>query len=690
MAGVVRLARLPEGTNTKEILAAPFPGVLTVAPNPENRYLTAEIVEDALPLADDGPGGLSARSAQNAQIPDDDIDDIDDINLPDLPEPVPGQEPAPGQGTQAARNAPGDPVLRAMHQFGMIQSRARKSAKGVGWDVICPWHELHTPGTGAVNTGTMYFRGGGFKCWHGHCETKGPADVRARMDELLRADSGGLVGLDDLDPNKLDVVDPAQAPPSPVPAPPGPVSRFRQDIVYLKGEDRWLNLRTGIVMNDPALNMEWTSLWEFTPETKKGGHVSPAVWARNSDTHERIDARTWWPGQKRIFTETTDGGGQRLVNGWKDPARPLRNAPWAWLDASARASPWWRLTEDLIGVATHEQRENVRRLRFYWSMIAGAPGEKPGHFPVFIGPEGAGKEHIWRPLLEWLGPTRSTELHHGDIGGTYNPWIMNKLVMLPEVRRTTRGVTTDHDMVESMKAILDRGKPFLPMRDLYKSPIQVRNVFVLVMTSNEDRPMSLAPGDRRFWVIKVQDTAALGWTPARHEQFAAWRREPTIHGGTNNDIIIEWLIRYWDADLMLGEMRGHAPLTQDKQDLIEQSGGPVLAWLRDRLRREPPDPLTIADIFTAEEMVNACGRAVHGKDEGLPLRTRVPSVDGMGRLLKQMGCRRAGGGVRVGTRRLRPWVRPDADARYDVMDVADIAREMEGGPNRRAKGDFGV
>ena len=101
-----------------------------------------------------------------------------------------------------------------MRRLGMVQGNERRASQGTGWDVRCPWVHEHTPST-AVDTGTFYFRGGGFKCWHGHCDRRSPEDVRARVNELLSEATGGLFTLDDFDPNKLDVVDPDQVPREP-------------------------------------------------------------------------------------------------------------------------------------------------------------------------------------------------------------------------------------------------------------------------------------------------------------------------------------------------------------------------------------------------------------------------------------------------------------------------------------------
>jgi hypothetical protein len=147
-----------------------------------------------------------------------------------------------------------------MRKLGLVLGNERKASQGTGWDVRCPWVHEHTPGTGAEDTGTMYFRGGGFKCWHGHCQDRKPEDVRARVNQMLSDETGGLFTIDDFDPNKLDVVDTDQVPASPLPPEPDIVRRFWEEIVYLASEEKFINLVTGEEMSERAFNAYWGPL----------------------------------------------------------------------------------------------------------------------------------------------------------------------------------------------------------------------------------------------------------------------------------------------------------------------------------------------------------------------------------------------------------------------------------------------
>lgn len=71
-----------------------------------------------------------------------------------------------------------DPYVEAIGAAGLILGRPRDKGGTERWiDVRCPWAEEHGPGR--EDDGAAYLIGGGFKCHHGHCETRGFQDLRS-------------------------------------------------------------------------------------------------------------------------------------------------------------------------------------------------------------------------------------------------------------------------------------------------------------------------------------------------------------------------------------------------------------------------------------------------------------------------------------------------------------------------------
>jgi hypothetical protein len=663
MDGVARIMRLPFGSNTKYEPA--HKARLTHATGP--RHDPAEL-ERRLPIR------VKAVVQHTEPEPFDPFDKATSTSPPG---------PAPGPSRR-----PVDPTLRAMRKLGLVLGNERKASQGTGWDVRCPWVHEHTAST-VADTGTMYFRGGGFKCWHGHCQDRKPEDVRARVNQMLSDETGGLFTIDDFDPNKLDAVDPETVPQSPLPPDPH-AAEFWDRIIYLASEEKFINLVTDEALTERGLNSVWTNrLGGQLPPTAKGDkRLTPSQWYLSDDRRRLVHARTWAPGRPRVFSQIMEDGSRRdYLNIWRELPRAMATVPAPDLDTHARNSDWWKLIHELCGDATHEERENARRLLFYMAMIVGAPHVKPGNNPLLIGKQGVGKDQIWSPLMKVLGPERSITVSHHMWNSQFNPWMMNRLVMMPELRMTTRLTATAHDQYETIKRMCDPGREFDSMNEKNMRAVNVVNAFVLVMTTNEDKPMTLPEDDRRIWVINVKDP---GWPVTRHQALAAWLNAPSPWGQTNAHAVVEWLIRFWDESIMLDEVQGPAPMTQDKSMLVKHSADPIQAWLEDRLSQVLPSPLTLPDLFTSQDIVNAASAAVRSGTEGLPPRTAVPHVDGMSHILIRLRCRVINKGNPVSTRygRRRLWVRPWADPTYETMSGADLAQVVDNWANRRASDAF--
>lgn len=116
---------------------------------------------------------------------------------------------APGQTYQTGDQDQPDPaevekdvVLQGLRILGRVLGGMRRTTMGWGFDVLCPWNGDHTD---RVDSGAFYVplleR---FQCQHGHCADRQTGDARARVDELLREDSGGLAGLAALAFDEID------------------------------------------------------------------------------------------------------------------------------------------------------------------------------------------------------------------------------------------------------------------------------------------------------------------------------------------------------------------------------------------------------------------------------------------------------------------------------------------------------
>jgi RepB DNA-primase from phage plasmid len=166
MKGVTRYVRLPVGRNTKAKYGAGGFACRLTEWHRERRFTPVELA---------APVGVV------------------------LPEP--GATPATrSRGTAARADAENDVIYRQLVRWGMIDGS--RTSDG-GYHCECPWIGEHT---GTVASGSAYWLNGGFKCHHGHCETRNRGDLIQWVDARLRAEGmAGLASCDFKDADKPTV-----------------------------------------------------------------------------------------------------------------------------------------------------------------------------------------------------------------------------------------------------------------------------------------------------------------------------------------------------------------------------------------------------------------------------------------------------------------------------------------------------
>ena len=223
-AGLNRLVRLPIGVNGKPVYGDPPPATFLVDLNSDGPHPTAELL--ALRL------GLDLDAV---------TDDSSPVGLPSSSVDL----------TWATK----DPVYARLLEEGLVKSDHYTEYPVV--HITCPWLASHT---GGRDDGAAYIAPTGFKCHHGHCESRTFADLRQHLgldaktiDSMLHdhavdsfvAQAMGTAG------STSDLQ--SAAPPSSNSAPPPPplagsVDRFHRD---------------GRVMTRPEVSGEFPRHWLF-------------------------------------------------------------------------------------------------------------------------------------------------------------------------------------------------------------------------------------------------------------------------------------------------------------------------------------------------------------------------------------------------------------------------------------------
>lgn len=139
MKGVTRYVRLPVGSNTKKKYGVPFKCKL-ISWQPDKRYRLEDL---ARPFGIDVTNVSSVSSKYGSGL-----------------------------------NETDDPIIPLLHQAGIFKGKIKPHT----YDVECPWVHEHT---GAADSGAAYLSPFGFRCHHGHCDTRNFGDLMDHLETEL-------------------------------------------------------------------------------------------------------------------------------------------------------------------------------------------------------------------------------------------------------------------------------------------------------------------------------------------------------------------------------------------------------------------------------------------------------------------------------------------------------------------------
>ena len=631
MKGVTRYVRLPEGRNTKAKygVAGGFECRLVVW-EPERRFEIEDLAGRwgiALPVA--GACGVSGGGARTTWA-------------------------APG---------PGNEIWDLMDRLGMIKGPSRD---GEGYECTCPWAAEHTGGLddGAV----VWVRSAGVyvKCHHGHCADRGWRDLQRWADEYLQDESGGLVRLS---PYSFPVVE-GYRPPNAgarggvvragtgIDFGTGREGAFFGELIYVKSEDRFYDLRSDGLVLRIAVDLTWGAglraqgvLPVVVPRT--GETMKPSAWffdEANTGRARVADEVTYWPGEGRFF----EAGDRRvLVNRWRGTEGT------GFVVGDADVEPWLGLVRHLVGV---EGAAAVDGVLDWMALVVGEPGLKPGWHVVVQGGQGIGKDMMIQPVKVGVGDRNVGSVNASGLHGNFNAWAERRLVVVNELKTTTRGSSTGADQYNALKEMTENTNKTIKINQKNQREYYARNVGAFYVTSNHECAIALEADDRRFLVVMAGDAAV--WTADQFAALGAWQDA----GG--NELVADWLRDRWVGmgDARRRALLGRAPMTRGKARMISNAEDPVVAFMRDQIETGVwPDLMTAGDIGTALSAAAKSGAAGF---------SYVPPPNRWGSTMRTLGGAKVYNGsvVRMKSgQQARVWAVRDP-TRFSSMGEAQIAQ----------------
>lgn len=457
--------------------------------------------------------------------------------------------------------------------------------------LLCPQHELHTVGVNRSNdSSTVWILGspGAFKCTHGHCTSFTTREYLAWCRKTYAADPPPEHGQVTVDLNALGARLRAAV---------GGVSRettlfapsegedVREavlgDLVKVGSVDRYYTIAGKEYLTRAGVDDHWyqrmneAGLLDVDYEDAKGNPktkvIAPHVWLR------------WQPDTMRVAKVVHRLGRPTMTEGDLNiaPSVPVRPA------AAGEPSQWLDLVDHLAG----GHGPTADALIDWLAMVVGCWDEKPGWHIILHGGQGTGKDLLTAPARWWLG-LHHTRVEVAQIGGQFQDFLTSKLCTVDEIKMTTRGSTTLHDVYTTLKAWTVRGNDVVKINSKHLRQYTALDLSGWVLTSNETVPLPIDEDDRRFFVLEPP--------PKKSKRFYTDIVEWGEAGGWAQTI--GWLCAQWDAmdEERRKAMRGDAPGTASKHRLIESSSEGIPGAVK--LATRGSHGVGLPELITAQDM----------------------------------------------------------------------------------------
>lgn len=270
------------------------------------------------------------------------------------------------------------------------------------------------------------------------------------------------------------------------------------------------------------------------------------------------DDFTYHPGQPRL---TQGPNGQVLVNLWRE--HRFRHVPNV---TENDIRPWLDHMGFVFG------KDAYRRMLRYFALVVRYPGIKPNYAPLVMTAPGLGKDTALLPVIYAVGPNNAREVTPDQLANQWTDFLEVRLIYVSETRQHARGAKSSHDVMNDLKSFLADKPEMVGVNKKGQGVYQVPNLSAWVFFSNEARPVYLAEGDRRIWVI--DNMTVKPKDPAYYENLNAWL-------SANKQKIASFLRDYALTAKEIAEFKGRAPDTAAKYELIASNRDPVVAALAD-------------------------------------------------------------------------------------------------------------
>ena len=163
-------------------------------------------------------------------------------------------------------------------------------------------------------------------------------------------------------------------------------------------------------------------------------------------------------------------------------------------------------TIDILLENIFQTKENSDYFKNWFAFIL-QKKEKTGVAIVVIGKPGVGKGTLFREIMSYgVGKTNSTTVDQEDIGSRYGSYDLEKAILVngDEIKMDYREGNSGY---ETLKKWIT--EPEIRVEGKFMNRILVENHMNLFFSSNNQVPLQIQPGDRRYTVIEPKEVTII-------------------------------------------------------------------------------------------------------------------------------------------------------------------------------------